>query len=100
MIHLAHRSLSLKKLHHGKNWSLVFVANHKEPLPFPHHPGRSKNYDTTVEGHRTLINCDLIFMTNGEKNTHKLRNIKTVFFCTHNQSVPHRKHIHCQLQIQ
>jgi len=53
LIHLAHCALRLKKFHHGKNWSLVFAAIQKEPLPFPYHCGMLKNYDTTVEGHLT-----------------------------------------------
>jgi hypothetical protein len=53
LIHLAHRGLSLKKFHHGKNWSLVFAAIQKEPLPFPYHHGMLKNDDATVERHLT-----------------------------------------------
>jgi hypothetical protein len=65
-IHLAHCGLSLKKFHHGKNWSLVFVALQKPPA-FPHHCEVLKTDDTTVKGQtfNTVMNSDLICMTNG-----------------------------------
>jgi len=53
LIYLAHRGLSLKIFHHGKNWSLVFAAIQKESLPFPDHCGMLKNDGTTLDGHLT-----------------------------------------------
>jgi len=80
-IHLAHCGLSLKKFHHGKNWSLVFVAIQKPPA-FPHHCEVLKTDDTTVKGQtfNTVMNSDLICMTNGTLHTAPLSPSHTQLF--------------------